>query len=127
MAGREVKAVCVFCGSKEGNSTSYGQAARTRGTALAERGVTIVYGGDRRGLMGALADAGLSAGGRVVGVLPELEAERGLAHEQSEIVVVSDRLTRKQEMASRSDAFIALPGGLGTFDELFEMLTWSGG
>lgn len=125
MAKRDVKAVCVFCGSKEGKSPSYGHAARTLGAALAERGVTIVFGGDRRGLMGVLADAGLSGGGRVIGVLPELEAERGLAHERTENVVVSDRLTRKQEMASRSDAFIALAGGIGTFDEIFEMLTWS--
>ncbi|GAC1468052.1 MAG: TIGR00730 family Rossman fold protein [Isosphaeraceae bacterium] len=118
--------VCVFCGSSPGVRTSYADAAGTVGRVLARNGLGLVYGGGRIGLMGVLADAALSAGGRVVGVIPQSLAGRELAHEGlAEQHVVAGMHERKALMAARSSGFLALPGGIGTFEEFFEILTWS--
>ncbi len=121
-----MNAVAVFCGGSSGRGEVYLGAARTVGRTLAERGLTLVYGGGHIGLMGALADAALAAGGTVVGVMPQGLIDRELAHSGlPRLEVVPDMLTRKARMAELADAFIALPGGYGTLDELFEMLTWT--
>lgn len=118
-------AVCVFCGSMPGVRPEYVEAARTLGRALAARGIEIVYGGGHVGMMGALADAALAAGGRVVGVIPEHLMKPEVAHQNlTELRVVDSMHTRKRQMADRVDAFIVLPGGYGTFEEMFEMVTW---
>lgn len=117
--------MCVFCGSREGFRPAYAAAARALGVRIAERGLGLVYGGAGVGLMGALANACLDAGGVVVGVIPEGVFEREIAHTRlSELHVVRSMHERKALMTTRSDAFLALPGGLGTLDELFEALTW---
>lgn len=119
-----MKSVCVFCGSKNGDSPVFAEAAFALGQALASRGLELIYGGARQGLMGALADGALSAGGRVVGVIPNGLARQEFAHARlSEGVYVDTMAERKQLMIDRADAFIALPGGFGTLDELFEVLT----
>ena len=121
-----MNAVAVFCGGSSGKGEVYLEAARTVGRTLAERGLTLVYGGGHIGLMGALADAALGAGGRVVGVMPQSLVDREIAHPGLTMLeVVPDMLTRKARMAELADAFVALPGGYGTLDELFEMLTWT--
>jgi uncharacterized protein (TIGR00730 family) len=118
--------VCVFCGSSTGNRPEYVEAARRLGLEIARRGLTLVYGAGDIGLMGVLADAVLEAGGKVVGVIPHSLMERELGHEGlTELHVVSTMHERKALMADRSDAFIALPGGYGTLDELFEIVTWA--
>lgn len=118
--------VCVFCGSSPGNVPRYAEVARELGAALAERGVTLVYGGGRVGLMGVVASAALEAGGSVVGVIPHSLALKEIAQENcTELVVVNTMHERKSLMADRSRAFVALPGGFGTCDELFEILTWA--
>ncbi len=118
-------AVCVFCGSAFGRRQAYRDAAVEVGQLLAERGVTLVYGGGNVGLMGVVADACLAAGGKVVGVIPQSMVERELAHRGlTELHIVGSMHERKALMADRADAFLALPGGFGTFDELFEILTW---
>ena len=120
-----IRRVCVFCGSCDGTRPEYGAAARALGATLAERGVEVIYGGGRVGLMGRLADACLEAGGRVVGVIPKALATKELAHAGcTELHVVGSMHERKALMAERADAFLALPGGLGTFEELFEVWTW---
>jgi uncharacterized protein (TIGR00730 family) len=120
-----MKAVCVFCGSNFGNGERYAEAARETGIAIAEAGLKLVYGGARVGLMGTVADAALETGGEVVGVLPTALQEKELAHEGlSELHIVSSMHERKATMAELSDAFIALPGGAGTLEELFEIWTW---
>ena len=117
--------VCVFCGSRDGVDRRFTEAAAETGRLIAEAGRTLVYGGGRVGLMGVTADAALKAGGRVEGVLPERLAGVELRHEGiTELHVVPDMHTRKAMMAERSDAFLALPGGLGTLEELFEIITW---
>lgn len=104
----------------------YAEAARQLGTLLARRGIGLVYGGGNVGLMGVVADAALAAGGEVIGVIPRALVDRELAHARlTELVVVDSMHERKREMHDRSDAFIALPGGFGTLDELFEALTWA--
>jgi hypothetical protein len=114
----------VFCGAKAGGDPRWGQAARAFGEAAARRGWALVYGGGRVGLMGALADGAIAAGGEVIGVIPTTLMERELAHRGlSRLEVVADMAVRKQRMIEISDAFAALPGGLGTLDELFEVLT----
>ena len=119
-------ALCVFCGSNVGADPAYAENARRLGHLLADRGITVVYGGGRVGLMGALADAALTAGGSVVGVIPEALRRREVAHEKlTELHVVQTMHERKQLMADRSDGFIAMPGGFGTFEEFCEVLTWS--
>ncbi|WP_148715221.1 LOG family protein [Chitinolyticbacter meiyuanensis] len=118
--------VVVFCGARHGTDPVHTEAARRLGTALAASGRTLVYGGGHVGLMGEVADGALAAGGRVVGVIPHFMVERELAHgELSELVVVDSMHTRKAKMAELADAFIAMPGGFGTLDELFEILTWA--
>lgn len=120
-----LNAVCVFCGSQPGARPDYLQAARELGTLLARRGVATVYGGGHVGMMGALADAALAAGGQVIGVIPEHLMRPEVAHQQlSELRVVDSMHARKRMMAQRADAFIVLPGGFGTLEEMFEMVTW---
>lgn len=121
-----MRSVCVFCGSSAGNSDTYPAAARAVGRAVAERGLRLVYGGAMVGLMGAVADSALAAGGEVIGVIPVALVERELAHEGlSEIHHVKSMHERKAMMADLSDAFLALPGGVGTLEELFEVWTWA--
>jgi uncharacterized protein (TIGR00730 family) len=121
-----MKRVCVFCGANQGAQPVYLEAARSLGTALARQGLGLVYGGGRLGLMGALANGALEARGEVIGVIPQSLAEQGLAHETlTDLRVVASMHERKGVMANLSDAFIALPGGFGTLEEFFEVLTWA--
>ena len=121
----KLESLCLFCGSNRGGRPEYAEAARQLGTAFAARGLTLVYGAGKIGLMGVAADAALAAGGRVVGVIPEfLQAKEVAHHGLDEIHITQTMHERKAMMAERADGFIALPGGLGTFDELFEILTW---
>ena len=118
--------LCVYCGSSPGRQPAYVEAARALASALAYRGIGLVYGGGRVGVMGALADAALAAGCRVTGVIPRALAVKEVAHDGlSEIVVTESMHARKTIMAERSDACIALPGGIGTLEELFEAWTWT--
>lgn len=120
-----LKTVCVFCGSQPGRRAEYVEAAREMGRLLATSGIELVYGGGHVGLMGAMADAALVSGGRVIGVIPEHLMRPEVAHlGLTELLVVDSMHTRKRTMALRSDAFVVLPGGFGTLDEMFEMLTW---
>jgi len=121
-----IDSVCVFCGSHNGAQPEYMAAARHLGQCLAEQNLQLVYGGARVGLMGVIADSVLAEGGQVTGVIPEQLAERELAHrELTKLHVVTGMHQRKQLMADLSDAFIAMPGGMGTLEELFEALTWT--
>jgi uncharacterized protein (TIGR00730 family) len=121
-----VKSVCVFCGSNLGSRPEYERAVRELATALVEVGIVIVYGGARVGAMGLLADTALEAGGRVIGVIPEFLVDAEIAHtELTRLHVVASMHERKAMMAELSDGFVALPGGLGTLEEVAEMLTWS--
>jgi uncharacterized protein (TIGR00730 family) len=121
-----IKRICVFCGSSSGLQPVYAQAAQAVGRLLCRRGIELVYGGGKVGLMGVLADACLAEGGRVIGVIPQALVDKEVAHVGlSELRVVSSMHERKAVMAELSDAFAALPGGYGTWEELFEMLTWS--
>ena len=118
--------VCVFCGSSEGARPVYAEAARRLGAELVARKMGLVYGGCAAGLMGVIADAVLEGGGEVIGVIPEPLVARELAHTRlTELRIVGSMHERKATMASLSDGFIALPGGLGTLDEMFEILTWA--
>ncbi|MEG0822576.1 MAG: TIGR00730 family Rossman fold protein [Burkholderiaceae bacterium] len=122
---KPVTSVCVFCGSQPGVRPEYEELARELGAWLAASGITLVYGGGHVGLMGAVADAALVGGGRVVGVIPEHLMRPEIAHQNlTELHVVDSMHTRKRMMAERADAFIVLPGGYGTFEEMFEMVTW---
>ncbi|MGB7757395.1 MAG: TIGR00730 family Rossman fold protein [Salinisphaera sp.] len=117
--------ICVYCGSRDGVDARYREAAGSLGTVLARAGIGLVYGGARIGLMGAVADAALVAGGAVLGVIPRGLAEREVAHEGvTELRVVETMHQRKLAMIEAADAFIAMPGGFGTLEELFEVLTW---
>jgi uncharacterized protein (TIGR00730 family) len=117
--------LAVYCGSRFGDSPGYIHAARLLGRLIAERGGSVVYGGGRVGLMGALADAALAAGGRVVGVIPRALMDREVGHAGlTELHVVLTMHERKQLMAERADAFVALPGGIGTLEELYEVWSW---
>jgi len=117
--------ICVFCGSKAGHRPIHATAARSVGRLLAERGMGLVYGGGHVGLMGILADAVLDAGGQVIGVIPRSMVEEELAHQRlTELHVVGSMHERKALMASKSHGFMALPGGYGTVEELFEIITW---
>jgi hypothetical protein len=121
-----MKSVCVYCGSSQSVPRPYFDTARRLGAEIAARGLTLVYGGAHVGLMGAVADAALENGGRVEGVIPRSLADREVAHERlTRIHVVESMHDRKALMADLSDAFVALPGGFGTLDELFEILTWA--
>lgn len=118
--------VCVFCGSASGADPAYAAAARETGIELARRGLTLVYGGGRVGLMGEVATATMAAGGTVVGVIPHALSAKEIAFAgATELIVVESMHVRKALMAERADAFVALPGGFGTCDELFEILTWA--
>ncbi|MEO8486992.1 MAG: TIGR00730 family Rossman fold protein [Betaproteobacteria bacterium] len=118
--------VCVYCGANRGRDLAYAEAARNLGMTLAQRGIELVTGGGRVGLMGVVADAALEAGGRVTGVIPEALMRKELAHTGlSELVVTASMHERKARMADLSDGFVALPGGLGTYEELFEIWTWA--
>ncbi|NML64687.1 TIGR00730 family Rossman fold protein [Hymenobacter sp. RP-2-7] len=120
-----MKSVAIYCGSSGGNQPLYAQQAQAMGQELARRGLTLVYGGGRVGLMGAVADAALGAGGRVVGVIPKFLADKELAHTGcTELHVVDTMHQRKLLMADLAEGFVAMPGGFGTLEELFEVLTW---
>ena len=121
-----LRRICVFCGSSAGARPAYRQAAQTVGRLLCRRGIELVYGGGHVGLMGIVADACLSEGGRVIGVIPQALADKEVAHSGlTELRIVKSMHERKSVMAELSDAFLALPGGYGTWEELFEVLTWS--
>jgi len=118
-------ALAVYCGSRFGDAPAFTDAARTIGRLLGESASTLVYGGGRVGLMGTVADATLAAGGRVVGVIPQALMDREVGHSGlSELHVVQTMHERKQMMAQRADAFVALPGGIGTLEELYEVWSW---
>lgn len=118
--------VCVFCGSSPGANPAYTEAARELGGLLAQRGLGLVYGGAHVGLMGAVADAALAAGGAVIGIIPESLVRKEVAHTGLEdLRVVRSMHERKAQMADLADGFIALPGGCGTFEEFFEIVTWA--
>ncbi|MDE1165838.1 MAG: TIGR00730 family Rossman fold protein [Pseudomonas sp.] len=120
-----LKSVCVFCGASTGSNPAYRQAAQALGQALAARKLTLVYGGGAVGLMGIVADAALAAGGEVIGIIPESLNSLEIGHKGcTRLEVVDGMHARKARMAELSDAFIALPGGLGTLEELFEVWTW---
>lgn len=120
-----MKRVCIFCGSSPGNRPVYVEAARRVGRLLAERGLELVYGGAHVGLMGAVADAALTAGGHVIGVIPQSLVNREIAHTKiSDLRIVASMHDRKAMMESLSDAFLALPGGMGTLEEVCEIYTW---
>jgi uncharacterized protein (TIGR00730 family) len=120
-----VKRLCVYCGSSSGTGDTYRAAARELGTRMAAEGIELVYGGGRVGLMGMLADSVLAGGGRVIGIIPGHLHDYEVGHHGvSELVVVPNMHERKRRMFERSDAFAVLPGGLGTLDETFEIITW---
>ncbi|MBS0559652.1 MAG: TIGR00730 family Rossman fold protein [Proteobacteria bacterium] len=121
----EIRTVAVFCGAQPGDDPAYRAAAARLGRGLAAAGIGLVFGGGRVGLMGAVADAALAAGGRVEGVIPEFLTKWEVAHEGVTDLTVTDSMhTRKRRMFDLSDAFVTLPGGLGTFDETIEIVTW---
>ena len=125
MSKRSEKNLAVFCAASEGTRAVYREAAEELGRKLAERGIGLIYGGAKVGLMGAVADATLAAGGRVVGVIPHVLVDKEIAHDGlSELHVVDTMHTRKRLMGEMSNAFLTLPGGFGTFEELFEVLAW---
>ena len=117
--------LCVYCGSKPGDDSSFAESAVQVGHWIAQHGGQLVYGGGRNGLMGVVADATLAAGGQVVGIIPRALVEKEWAHQGcTELHVVENMHDRKRMMAERADAFIALPGGIGTFEEFYEVWTW---
>lgn len=121
-----IRSICVFCGASRGHDPRYATAAAVTGETLARRGIRLVFGGGRLGLMGVVADAALAAGGEVVGVIPRGLVDRELAHAAlTELRVVDTLHERKAQMAALADAFVALPGGLGTLEELAEVLSWA--
>jgi len=122
---RPIRSICVFCGSNSGARPQYADAARALGTLLARQRIGIVYGGGHVGMMGHVADAALAAGGNVVGVIPKHLMRPEVAHQHlDELIVVESMHVRKRTMSERADAFVVLPGGFGTFEEMFEMVTW---
>jgi len=121
-----MKSICVYCGSSSGNKSAFLEKAKELGEEIASRGIALVYGGSKIGLMGKLADSALAKGGRVLGVLPEALQAKEVAHAGlQELHIVKNMHERKAKMAELSDAFIALPGGFGTMDEVMEMITWN--
>lgn len=121
-----MKSIAIFCGSALGSEPIFSETAQQVGRTLAEKGITLVYGGGRSGLMGLVADSALAAGGQVVGVIPNALVDRELAHTGlTELYVVNNMHERKTQMAELSDGFIALPGGAGTLEEIFEQWTWA--
>jgi uncharacterized protein (TIGR00730 family) len=125
MTAQRQAALAVFCGSSSGRDSAYDATARALGHLLAQSGISLVYGGGRVGLMGAMADACLDAGGAVIGVIPRMLLEREVGHRGVTTLHVVDSMhARKALMADLADGFLALPGGMGTYDELFEIVTW---
>jgi len=121
----QLRNVCVYCGSASGDDPRYAAAAQALGVALAQADLGLVYGGGDNGLMGVVARSVLEAGGRVTGIIPDfLEKREQMRHEAQDLVIVPDMHTRKRMMFERADAFVALPGGVGTLEELVEQLTW---
>jgi uncharacterized protein (TIGR00730 family) len=120
-----IKAVTVFGGASSGNSPLFREAATALGEKLAKAGITVIFGGGSIGMMGAVADGALAAGGEVIGIIPDFLARREVAHTKVTEMIVTDSMhSRKRRMFEMSDAFVTLPGGLGTLDETFEMITW---
>jgi uncharacterized protein (TIGR00730 family) len=125
MKQRKIKALCVYCGSSTGQDPAHATAARALGQQLAEHGIRLVYGGGHVGLMGIIADAALEAGGKVTGIIPAALMDSEVGHDKlTQLLVVRDMHERKAQMAEHADGFIALPGGIGTLEELFEVWTW---
>ncbi len=121
-----IENICVYCGSGDGNDPAFVAAASSFGTALAAASVRLVYGGGSTGLMGAVASATLAGGGRVTGIIPQFLVDRERAHKQvTDMIVTADMHERKWAMFENADAFVALPGGIGTLEELIEILTWA--
>jgi len=124
-----ISSICVYCGSQPGHDPAFRQAAQVLGRTMAEHGIDLVYGGGTKGLMGAVAEAVLSNGGKVIGIIPEFlmdkEASRQDLGQLSELHVTSDMHERKHMMFERSDAFVTLPGGIGTLEEIVEIMTWA--
>lgn len=121
----DISAICVFCGSRMGSDPAYENAARGLGRMMAERGIRLVYGGGHVGLMGVLADAVLEAGGEVTGVIPDFLRRREVGRDDLTEMIVTDSMhSRKHRMFEEADAFVTLPGGLGTLDETIEVATW---
>lgn len=122
----EIKSICVFCGSSTGENRIYSDAAKKLGQLFIKEGITLIYGGAKVGLMGIIADEVLNHGGQAIGVIPDFFSDKEIAHNQlTELIYVRSMAERKAILAERSDAFIAMPGGFGTLDELFEMMTSS--
>jgi len=123
--GKGLRSVAVFCGAHSGRDPAFAAAARALGQGLARAGIRLVYGGGRIGLMGEMADAALAAGGEVLGVIPDFLTRQEVAHQGLADLVVTDSMhSRKQQMFMEADAFVSLPGGLGTLDETIEIITW---
>lgn len=124
-----IRSICVYCGSSPGNDPRYLEAAKVLGTAIAEDGIRLVYGGGTRGIMGAVADAALKAGGNVLGVIPRFLMNKEAAEDElgglTELIVTEDMHQRKHALFEQSDAFVALPGGIGTLEEIIEVMTWA--
>ena len=124
-----IQSICVYCGSRPGRDASYIAAARALGKAIAESGLRLIYGGGTKGIMGAVASGVLSHGGQVTGIIPEflvdMEATRHSLGQLDELIITPDMHTRKHAMFKRSDAFVALPGGIGTLEEIVEIMTWA--
>lgn len=122
----QFKSITVFCGSKSGNKTLFIQEAQALGQLLAQKNINLIYGGGNKGIMGALANACLAQGGKVIGIIPKLLLEWEAQHtELSELIVTENMHERKKILYERGEAGLVLPGGMGTLDELFEMLTWN--
>ena len=121
-----IRSICVYCGSSSGAEPVYAEAAREFGRALAQANITLVYGGGKVGLMGTVADEAMKHGGKAIGVIPELLLAKEVGHTGlTQLHVVKDMHERKKMMADLSDGFVALPGGVGTYEELFEVYTWA--
>lgn len=126
MLGTMVQTLCIFCGSSPGFNGVYAQQAKLLGKEMAAAGISLIYGGGRAGLMGAIADSVLASGGTAIGVIPTFLVEKEVAHTSlSELVVVESMHQRKAKMSELADGFIMMPGGFGTFEEFIEILTWS--
>jgi uncharacterized protein (TIGR00730 family) len=120
-----IRKICVYCGSGPGNAPAFTEAARTFGKVLAENGVGLVYGGGNIGLMGEIANSVLDNGGEVTGIIPQFLTQREIAIQRGELIVTRDMHERKQRMFDLADAFVALPGGVGTLEEVVEQMTWA--
>jgi uncharacterized protein (TIGR00730 family) len=119
-----IHSIAVFCGSRPGVNPAFAEAARALGLGMAAAGIRLIYGGGQIGLMGQVADGVLAGGGKVLGIIPEFLMQREVAHPGVEMVVTDSMHSRKLRMFEESDAFVTMPGGLGTFDETFEIITW---